>query len=497
MDALFARWNRSTSPGCAVSVMRRGKIVLKRGYGMANLEHGIPIEPSTPFHVASLSKQFTAMAVALLVDQGRLSWDDDVRRYVPEVPDFGAPITVRHLIHHTSGLRDQWDLLEMAGWRLESDLVTEADVLHLVSQQATLNFPPGRRHLYSNTGYTLLALIVRRATGRSLAEVAEEQIFRPLGMRRTRFQDQYQGLVPRRAYAYAPLPGGSFRVSMPNYHLVGATNAFSSVEDIARWDRNFYAAEVGGPAVVRQLGEPAVLADGDSVPYGLGLQLGTYRGLPIVEHGGSDAGYRSHFLRFPGAQLSVAVLCNLAGTEPGGLARRVADLYLADQLAPEPGEQPAVDLSQEELGRLAGVYRHRESDLAWRIDLRDGRLTLDAGPGLPLSALGDGRFRLAGSEVTLSLAVPEDGAGPRLRFERGYEEIVYDWVESADPSPQELAEYAGTYYSLELAAAYSVTVEDAELVLGPDSKLYFTTSRIHEGAAPKGQYGIYRISLPK
>src|SRR5258705_4506707 len=205
VDEIFARFGKPDSPGCALSVIKDGQIVYKRGYGMSNLEYGIPISPSSIFHIASISKEFTAMAIVMLAQQGKLSLDDDVRKYVPEVPDFGERITIRHLIHHTSGLRDQWSLLELAGWR-EDDVITEGDILDLVSRQKALNFKPGEEHLYSNTGYTLLAVIVKRVSRQSLRDFADAEIFKPLSMTRTHFHDDQSMIVKDRTSAYQPRP---------------------------------------------------------------------------------------------------------------------------------------------------------------------------------------------------------------------------------------------------------------------------------------------------
>ena len=247
VDKLFERFNKPDSPGCAVAVVRDGRIVYEHGYGMADLDHDIPITPSTVFHVASMSKQFTATAIVLLAQEGRLSLDDPVRKYVPEVPDFGVPITLRHLIHHTSGLRDQWELLEMAGWRYSLDLITDDDVLELVSRQKELNFKPGEKFLYCNTGYTLLAQVVKRVSGKSLREFTEERIFKPLNMTSTHFRDDHAEIVKRQAYGYVP-DKATFRLSVTNFDTVGATSLLTTVEDLAVWDRNFYDKRVGGEA---------------------------------------------------------------------------------------------------------------------------------------------------------------------------------------------------------------------------------------------------------
>ena len=300
VDGVFAKWDSTVSPGCSLSVIRDGQIVYKRGYGMADLDHDIPITPETVFHVASISKQFTAAAIILLAQEGKISLDDDVHKYVTELPDFGAPITIRQLVHHTSGLRDQWALLGLAGWRYSLDLITDDDVLDVISRQKELNFTPGAEYVYCNTGFTLLAQIVKRVSSESLREFTLKRIFQPLGMKSTHFRDDHAEIVKHIAYGYVEGEGeNSYRLSVTNFDTVGATSLLTTVEDLAQWDENFYHPRVGGPDFVRQQLERGKLNSGKVIDYAFGLALGKYRGLPTVGHGGADAGYRADFLRFP------------------------------------------------------------------------------------------------------------------------------------------------------------------------------------------------------
>ena len=300
VDKVFTKWDSTVSPGCALSVMKDGQIIYKRGYGMADLDHDVPINPETVFHVASVSKQFTAAAISLLAQEPKLSLDDDVRKYIKELPDFGATITIRHLIHHTSGLRDQWSLLSLAGWRRSHDLITDDDVLDLMSRQKDLNFKPGEKYLYSNTGYTLLAQIVRRVSGLSLREFTTNRIFKLLDMKSTHFRDDYQETVKHMAYGYRDGRGGNgYRLSVTNYDTVGATSLLTTVEDLAQWDENFYRPRVGGSELVEQQLQRGKLNSGKQLDYAFGLEHGKYRGLYTIDHDGGDAGYRADLLRFP------------------------------------------------------------------------------------------------------------------------------------------------------------------------------------------------------
>src|SRR5215470_16918957 len=234
-NATFAAWDKPASPGCALGVLKDGQLLYSHGYGLADVEHSVSITPTTVFHIASISKQFTAFAIYILANEGKLSIDDDVRKYLPELHDFHRVITIRHLLNHTSGLRDQWNLLMLAGWRL-TDEITEQDILNMVWRQRELNFPPGEDEVYSNTGYTLLALIVERVSGRSLREFTQERIFEPLGMLHTHFQDHYGTLVQNRAYSYERQPDGGYQYVTLSYSTVVPSSLFTTLEDLARWD---------------------------------------------------------------------------------------------------------------------------------------------------------------------------------------------------------------------------------------------------------------------
>jgi CubicO group peptidase (beta-lactamase class C family) len=475
VDQVFAQFDKPDSPGCALAVIKEGQIIYKRGYGMSNLEYGIPISPSSIFHIASISKEFTAMSIVMLAQQGKLSLDDDVRKYVSEVPDFGERITIRHLIHHTSGLRDQWSLLEMAGWR-EDDVITEADILDLVSRQKALNFKPGDEYLYSNTGYTLLAIIVRRVSGQSLREFADANIFKPLGMTRTHFHDDHTMIVKDRTSAYQPRKGGGLKISIPVFDTYGATSLFTTVEDMPRWDQNFVDKKAGGEAVIEQMLSPGVLNGGKKLAYAFGLAIGEYKGLKTVGHGGSDAGYRADFLRFPDQRFSVVCLCNLSTANPSALTRRVADIYLAGQLKqepPRPKQTPPVVASTErpteqELASKGGIYTELKSGTTVQLAMKDGKLTAALGPGFPLVPLTKDRFQVFGAPATVTFEGTANGHPQRMLVlnDGEKEPLVFEYVAAlVAPSAAQMAEYAGTYYSEELDTRYTFLVKDDKLTV--------------------------------
>ncbi len=470
VDKLFERMDKPTTPGCALAVVRDGRLVYTRGYGMANFDHDIAITPSTVFHVASVSKQFTAAAILLLASDGKLSLDDDVRKYLPELPDFGKLITLRHLVHHTSGLRDQWELLMMAGWRYSLDLITDEDVLELMSRQKDLNFTPGAEHMYCNTGYTPLATIVKRVSGRTFREFAAERLFKPLGMTRTFFRDDHAEIIKGQAYGYE-WNGSTFRLSVTNFDTAGATSLHTTVEDLALWDRNFYDGRVGGRAFLAAMEKKGTLANGEELAYASGLVHGTHRGLTTVGHGGADAGYQSDFLRFPTERFSVICLCNSSTANPSGLTRQVADVVLDGKLsaappAPAADGRPAVVLSAEELGRCEGLYWKRGTDSYRKLVSKNGTMESVWGrSGTPLRSVGRGLF--AGRTTDLLVEPLPDGRRRLTETVRAgtVKPVVFESVELFAPTEAQAAEYTGVYHSEEIEPAYRIVAAEGQLVL--------------------------------
>ncbi|MCA1613109.1 MAG: beta-lactamase family protein [Acidobacteria bacterium] len=478
MDKLFAQFDRKDSPGCALAVVRDGRVVYKRGYGMADLEHDVPLTPQSVLYIGSTAKQFAAASVALLAQQGKLSLDDDVRKYVPELPDYQPPVTLRHLVHHTSGLRDEWARLQLAG-RGADEVLTLDDIVALAARQKALNFKPGEEHLYSNTGYTLLAVVVARASGKSLREFADAEIFRPLGMARTVFNDDHTRIIRGRAYGYAPARAGGFRLANVNNDLVGAGGLWTSVEDLLLWDETFYTAKVGGPALIRQMQTPGALSGGEELPYAFGLNVGEFRGLKFVAHGGRFAGYRAELVRFPEQKFSVACLCNSANADPNAYAKQIVEIYLADQMKPREQGGPAasapaspqpvageVKLSEQELSAVAGVYLNRVSETSWRIYLKGGKLYL--GNETELIPLGAHRFTTRGAPGATEITFKPTTAGerPLLHFAAGGgKPSIFDPVESASYAAAQLSEFAGEYRSEEIDARYTLAVKDGKLMM--------------------------------
>jgi CubicO group peptidase (beta-lactamase class C family) len=466
VDKLFLRWDTSTTPGCALAVMKDGKTLYERGYGVANLDHDIKITPATVFLIGSMSKQFTAAAVLMLAEQGKVSLDDPIRKYVPEVPDFGVPITLRELLHHTSGLRDQWQLLNLDGWRLWSDLVTDGDVLHLLSRQKELDFPPNTDFTYCNTGYTLLAQVVDRVSGHSLRQFTTANLFEPLDMRQTHFRDDHNEIIKHLAYGYQEW-NKNYQLNMPDVDTVGPAGVVTTAEDLARWDENFYTAKVGGQEVIRQLQEVGTLNDGTPIHYAGGLYIYNYRGLKVVDHSGDAGGYIADLMRFPEQHFSVATLCNVSSIDPTEMNRRIADIYLAGELKPVPDREAPVALSQDQLRSKAGIYISEPGDRLLRLEAKDGALWADFNylGSAKLESVSKGRFVLQpflridfvdDSRLVLTSEAEEMGSDRPLRYRR---------LTAFAPRTTELHDFAGKYRSPELDVPYFLAVENNQLIL--------------------------------
>ena len=389
IDQLFSRYNAAT-PGVAVAVVRDGRVVFAKGYGAADLEHDLPVTPRTVFQIASVSKQFTAFAVYLLEKQGKLSLDDDVRKYIPELPVHGRPVRIRHLLGHTSGVRDQAALMSLAGWR-SGDVATTADVLRLLSRQTGLNFDPGSQFLYSNSGYTLLAEVVARVSGRTFAEFTKENIFQPLAMANTWFRDDHERIIKNRADSYE-LRNGVYKKITSNDSVAGPSNLHTTAEDMAKWVLNFEEPKVGDAELVRKFNEPSLLDNGDRVVWGVadgdpgyhanGQIHWNHRGVRLISHGGHSAAFRSFLGRFPDQRLAVVALSNDEHYANFDTSIKIAEMYLRDDLKPLPVAVSAATPPQSaiqsniDLTAFEGRFYNGELDTSYTAKVGRGKLHL-------------------------------------------------------------------------------------------------------------------------
>ena len=460
VDSLFAEWSAPGVPGCACAVSRGGRVLVSRAYGLAELEHESPNTPETIFEAGSVSKQVTAAAVILLAQQGKLSLDDDVRKHVPEVPDYGTPITLRPLLSHTSGLRDWGTVREAAGQPRGSRVYTHAHVLDVIARQRALNYTPGAEYLYTNSGYSLLAITVRRVSGQSLNEFTRQQIFEPLGMTRTSWRDDFARVVKGRAQAYARDDEEGFALVMPFENTHGHGGLLTTVGDLLRWNENLETGRVGGPALAAELQRQGVLTSGRRIAYAQGVVIGDHRGFREVSHSGATAGYRAFLVRYPEQRLSVAVLCNVAQARVATLARRVADLFLPSSASTPPA--PEVALPAAALRARTGVYRDPRSALALRVEMEGGKLAIaDFGELTPLS---ESRFRLD-EAAQVEFAPAPAGQRGVLRIISGGDTTAFEPMPAWTPTAAELAALAGEYHGDEAEATYTAEVAAGKLVL--------------------------------
>ena len=338
VDEVFKPWNSSSSPGAALGIIKNGKLVYAKGYGMADLEHNIPISDTTIFYIGSVSKQFVTMCILLLEEEGKLNLDDRVQKYLPDFPEYNAPLTIRNFIHHTSGVRDNLTLWDLAGNDYLDD-IDKDEMYQLIKRQKELNFTPGEKYLYSNSCYFMLGLIIEKVAGMSLNEFAQKNIFVPLGMRNTLFLDDNTRIIKNRAFSYL-LEDGVLKNQIMRYDLVGSGGVYSNIRDLYLWDQNFYNNKLGkgSKALIEKMHVDGVLNNGNSAGYAFAIQNGNYRALRTVSHGGALASYRSYLIRFPDQNLSVIILGNVTPIPIGKLPYSVADIMLEKQLAPLPAE---------------------------------------------------------------------------------------------------------------------------------------------------------------
>jgi CubicO group peptidase (beta-lactamase class C family) len=455
VNQIFADYAKAGSPGCAVGVIRNGKFIYRKGYGMASLELDVPLSSQSVFYMGSVSKQFTAASVVLAAEQGFLSLDDNVRKYIPELPDYGQPITLRQMLHHTSGFRDVLALLALSGRNAE-DLHPTAELLDLVARQKALNYKPGEEYQYSNTNYFLLGEVIKRATKKPLSEFAVENIFRPLGMAHTRFYDNHTLVVPGRVAAYSPGKDGAFLLSWStNFEKVGDGGLMSSVDDLLLWDRNFYENKLGKGTLLKEMQSPGVFNNGQQSSYALGLQLGTYRGLPIVEHDGALFGYRTEILRFPEQRFTVVCLCNIANANPEGRSQKVAEIYLKKDLQSAPTVASASDSA-----RFAGKYFDRDRHFLLSFAAMDGHLVRQGGVLTPIAS-----NRFEGPIGYFSTFSSSNGAAEVTVNHDSQISFSGSKIEDLYPDAATLASYAGVYTSNELNATYKFSVEKGALVM--------------------------------
>lgn len=508
VDKLFSQWDKPDSPGCALGIIKNGALIYTHGYGMANLDYGIPLSSKSVFNVGSLSKQFTAMSILLLARRGQLSLDDEIQKYLPEIPRYQSSITARHLIQHTSGIRNYIELLELAGMREENVHLTDDDLLGLIARQKELDqktgeesvysnayaylitdnrprsfLTRGRDYVYSSSGYFLLGLIVKRVSGMSLRQFAQENIFKPLGMNNTQFVDDRNLVIKNRVTAYLPKSNGGFSAAIPLDDPPGDGGLYTSVEDLFLWDQNFYGNKLGGGSgLISEQLSSGKLNNGESTDYAFGLNINKYGGLKTIGHGGASGGFRSAMTRFHDQNFSVICLCNAGSSViPDGLVNQLAEIFLADQLKKGPdtvretvAATPDISIPEKELASLTGVYVDLSGLHADPIKvhshpfhMKDGKLMLY---NFVLSPLSLNRFKAIGTGTPHDFIFTRSvAAGPvqvkEIQTRSGITTTL-DEVQRETLTSVQLSEFTGKYVSDELGVAtYTLSIKEGKLLL--------------------------------
>jgi len=470
IDRIFKDLSAKDSPGASVAVIRKGKIEYSRQYGSAQVEYDLPINENTIFHVASVSKQFAAMSVMLLAYDGKLDLDNEVQKYLPYVPKFNHPVTIRQMIQMTSGIRDQWELLAIGGWRLD-DVITTEHVLQLIKRQKELNFEPNTQYLYSNMNYTLLGQVVEEVSGKTLAEFSSERIFGPLGMNSTHFHDDHEHIVDDRSYSYKEIEG-ELKKSVLSYANVGATSLFTTAKDLAKWLDNFRHKSVGGPELLDELLTQGILNNEEKISYAHGVVIGDYKGLKTVSHGGADAGFRSHVVWFPDKEVGIVVLTNLATAGPSGRAYKIADLLFEKEFsqyseAANRNEPETIVVDDKLLNSIISRYKidtgvevelyKRWSSVYAKFENKDP---------VRLAPVGENKFWVKDLKKTLEFKIGSNSSDNYFIIfnEDGLESGKGVQTDPFTVSESELKKLKGKYYSPELEALYTISPKSNGLI---------------------------------
>ena len=468
IDSIFSGLVSGEMPGYQIAVTKEGRIIYSRSFGFANLDEGISITTKTIFHVASVSKQFTAFAIWLLAKQGKLNLDDDVRKYLDYFPDFGKKITIRQLINHTSGLRDQWELLMMSGVRLD-DVIKQEHIIKILSRQKELNFEPGEEYLYCNSGYTLLAEIVSKVSGMDFCEFTNENIFQPLGMNNSHFHIDHEEIVRNRALSYYKDDSGKYKYSVLSYANVGATSLYTNAEDLCNWINNFFTGVVGGKEEIKQMYERGILNNGDTIDYASGVAVGSYKGYKLIQHSGSDAGFRTQVAWFPEKEIGIVILGNQDNLIPYTIYYNIADILLPQKTgytsAPKK-EIKAYNMSTEELNKFAGTYFESAGRVA-EIKTDNGSLMIqiNGSPFYNIIPLSEDKFFLKAAGLDINFDVDKNGNVNGLNYVAGKVRNEFMKFEPYKINPGELNEFAGRYYSDELSTFYDIDVSGENVIV--------------------------------
>ena len=471
IDSIFADADNNNIPGYAIGVVRNDSLVYSKGYGMANLEYGVPITPETIFHMASVSKQFTAYSIVLLARQGKLNLDDDVHKYLSWFPDLKEKITIRNLLNHTSGIRDQWQLLTISGTRLD-DVITQDQIIKVLSKQQALNFHPGEKYSYSNSGFTMLAEIVRSVTGQSLRQFTDSAIFKPLGMNNTHFHDNYTEIVKNRSYSYDRIDGTHFANAILSYSNAGATSLFTNINDMSKWIMNFYDHKVGDQKDIDELTTRGKLNNGKQITYALGISVGEHNGWKQFSHSGGDAGYRTYLTVFPDLKMGIAVFSNLGDGSPWDKAYQVADLFIKDTTKDELAQRSKRDSADANLKDTARYAAYMgdyisEDGAQFTFTIQNRRVYRKAYGQSSLLVRNDKDTFSMFSDPTVKFIFSKTSGNDFIvnQYWPSNTRLLKKYLTDTTLSDEQLKLYTGIYYCPELDCKYGIALKDHHLIL--------------------------------
>jgi CubicO group peptidase (beta-lactamase class C family) len=504
IDSVFMEWNQANSPGCAIGIVKDGKLIYGKGYGMANLEYNIPNSTESVFRIASTSKQFTAACIVMLEEQGKLKFDDKLSDFFPEFPDYANTITVLQLLNHSSGIRDYLMISYLAGLG-DNDYYTDEDVMKWLINQKDNNFPPNEEYLYSNSGYWLLGQIVHKVSGLKMNEYAKKNLFDPLGMTHTHFHNDHNHIVPNRASGYQPTDDG-YKISMTTLDMIGDGGIYTTVEDMKIWDDNYYESTVLSADFWQTMTAPLVLNNGSKEDYAKGIGNGEYKGLKTLAHGGAFVGYRAQMIRFPNQKTSFIVLANRGDANPTAMAHQVADIILKDSFpitkmnasTSSKTKDKVIKLSSNQLEKFSGSYWNNNSNYSRKIYLKNDTLRYfrSENSESSLVPVGKSKFKMLGVTANLTvsfsrndaeqqvMSVTIDGGNPILS-------VAYDPVSY---TAEELKTFAGKYFSDELDVTYTLKMDGAKLILYVNGEQISPVESIRTNLLSNDDYGLFQFT---
>ena len=474
IDKLFAEWDNKNSPGCAVGIVKNDSLIFAKGYGMANLEYGVPITPETIFHMASVSKQFTAYSTVLLAKHGKLRLDDDIHKYLSWFPDLKEKITIRNLLNHTSGIRDQWQLLAIAGTRLD-DVITQDHIVKILSKQQALNFKPGERYSYSNSGFTMLAEIVRSVSGQTLRQFTDSAIFKPLRMDNTRFHDDYTEIVKNRSYSYNRKDTLHYENNILSYSNAGATSLFTNINDMSKWIMNFYDHKLGDQKDIDQLTQKGRLNNGKELDYALGISVNTYKSWKQFSHSGGDAGYRTFIMVFPDLKMGFMVFSNLGDVNPADKAFKMADLFITDTTIKDKNAGKKVNKTDSSAAILKdapgfekymGEYISDEGvQFTFKLDHQKIYWEPYGQTYLLMKTDKDTFSMFVNPDVKFVFGIGHSRDTIVSEYWPGNNRVLFKYIADTTQPDKQLQAYTGVYYCPELDCKYGIALKDHRLVL--------------------------------